>query len=78
MTAPDGDEVDIDLVSDPVTGEQVEAFDSWRVRWFLDEAADDGFSNRQIQAACDHLVRARVLRAVREGWYALADNQSRL
>jgi hypothetical protein len=38
MIAPDGREVDVDLVTDPV-GRQVEAFDAWRIRRFHGEAA---------------------------------------
>jgi hypothetical protein len=34
MIASDGREVDVDLVTDPALGHQVEAFDAWRIRWF--------------------------------------------
>ncbi len=55
MITSDGREVDVDLVTDPALGHQVEAFDAWRIRWFLDEAADDGYSHDDIIAACINL-----------------------
>ncbi|MFI7212425.1 DUF6896 domain-containing protein [Micromonospora maritima] len=72
MTAPDGREVDVDLVTDPATGRSVEAFDAWRVRWFLDEAAEDGYAPAEIGAALAQLVREGTLVEVVAGrWYAL-------
>ena len=74
MTTPDGAEVDVDLVTEPAFGHHVEAFDAWRIRWFLDEAAADGYTNKEIETACAQLVRQGCLREVVEGrWYALAD-----
>lgn len=32
MVAVDGTEVDLDVMRDPATGEQVEVFDVWRIR----------------------------------------------
>jgi hypothetical protein len=57
MTADDGREVDVDVVVDPATGDEVEAFDAWRVRWFLDEAADGGLEIADVTAACRHLAQ---------------------
>ncbi|MEU8419420.1 hypothetical protein AB0C15_00905 [Micromonospora sp. NPDC048835] len=74
MISSDGREVDVDLVTDPLLGREVEAFDAWRIRWFLDEAADDGYSNEDIVVACTQLVREGYLRDVVEGsWFALPD-----
>jgi len=73
MTAPDGREVDVDLVTDPGDGQDVEAFDAWRIRWFLHEAADESFGDAEILLACAQLTREGTLREVVEGrWYALA------
>ncbi|GAA1645397.1 hypothetical protein GCM10009828_087970 [Actinoplanes couchii] len=72
MVADDGREVDVDLVVDPATGERVEAFDAWRVRWFLDEAAGDGLDTAVVNAACRRLAVAGSLREVVPGrWFAL-------
>jgi hypothetical protein len=72
MIASDGREVDVDLVTDPALGHQVEAFDAWRIRWFLDEADDDGYDHEQITAACTELARQGHLREVVAGrWFAL-------
>ncbi|MBG6105876.1 DUF6896 domain-containing protein [Micromonospora vinacea] len=74
MVSSEGREVDVDLVTDPVLGCAVEAFDAWRVRWFLDEAADDGYNHEDIVEACSRLARAGHLREVVEGrWFALPD-----
>lgn len=73
MTTPDGREVDVDLVGDPELRQDVEAFDAWRIRWFLDEAAEGGYSNGEIDVACAYLARTGFLREVVKGrWYALA------
>ncbi len=78
MIAADGREVDVDLVTDPVRGQPVEAFDVWRIRWFLDEAADDSYSNDDILTACTHLARAGHLREIVPGrWFALSDAPGR-
>ncbi|MGW5556480.1 DUF6896 domain-containing protein [Micromonospora sp. NPDC003944] len=74
MVSSDGRAVDVDLVTDPVLGRAVEAFDAWRIRWFLDEAADDGYDHEEIVEACIHLAREGHLREVVEGrWFALPD-----
>jgi hypothetical protein len=74
MISSDGREVDVDLVTDPVLGCEVEAFDAWRVRWFLDEAADHGYSDEDIGTACTQLAGEGHLREVVEGrWFALPD-----
>jgi hypothetical protein len=78
MIAADGREVDVDLVTDPVRGQPVEAFDVWRIRWFLDETADDSYSNDDILTACTHLARAGHLREIVPGrWFALSDAPGR-
>lgn len=75
MIASDGREVDVDLVGDPDLRQDVEAFDAWRIRWFLDETAKDGYSIEEIDAACAYLARTGFLRDVVKGrWYALADH----
>ncbi|MET7373303.1 DUF6896 domain-containing protein [Micromonospora arida] len=74
MISSDGREVDVDLVTDPALGRKVEAFDAWRIRWFLDEAAADGYSQEDITQACIDLAREGRLREVVEGrWFALPD-----
>ncbi|WP_146231263.1 DUF6896 domain-containing protein [Micromonospora sicca] len=74
MISSDGREVDVDLVTDPLLGRDVEAFDAWRIRWFLDEAADDGYRHEDIVIACSHLAREGALREVVEGrWFTLPD-----
>jgi hypothetical protein len=74
MIAADGRVVDVDLVTDPVSGREVEAFDAWRIRWFLDEAARDGYSDEDITAACRCLADEGRLREVIAGrWFALPD-----
>ena len=75
MTGADGTAVDVDLVTDPSLGRTVEAFDAWRVRWFLGEAADGGHSEEDIVAACTHLAGEGLLREVIRGsWFALPDD----
>ncbi|BCY08706.1 hypothetical protein L3i22_037940 [Actinoplanes sp. L3-i22] len=75
MIADDGREVDVDLVVDPATGDQVEAFDAWRVRWFLGEADDGGLQNTDVIAACRYLAEAGALREVVSGqWFALVQD----
>ncbi|MFI7599325.1 DUF6896 domain-containing protein [Actinoplanes sp. NPDC049681] len=75
MEAPDGRAVDVDVVADPRFRRGVEAFDSWRIRWFLDEAAPDGFSNEEIVAACAQQARQGLLCEVVAGrWYALPEH----
>ncbi|WBC12537.1 hypothetical protein O7600_15205 [Micromonospora sp. WMMA1998] len=72
MTAPDGPGVDVDLVTDPATGRPVEVFDAWRVRWFLDEAAEDGYTGAEIDAALAHLTGdAALIEVVAGRWFAL-------
>ncbi|MCM0675228.1 hypothetical protein NCC78_11090 [Micromonospora phytophila] len=74
IVSSEGREVDIDLVSDPLLGREVEAFDAWRIRWFLDEAADDGYSQEDIVAACTQLASEGHLREVVGGrWFTLPD-----
>ncbi|MEV7986914.1 hypothetical protein [Micromonospora sp. NPDC085948] len=60
-------EVDVDLVTDPVLGRAVEALDAWRIRWFLDETADDGYNHEDIVEACIRPAREGYLREVVEG-----------
>ncbi|MER5337860.1 hypothetical protein [Micromonospora sp. NPDC002717] len=72
LISSDGREVDVDLVTDPLLGREVEAFDAWRIRWFLNDAADDGYSHEDIVAACTHFAGEGPLREVVEGrWFAL-------
>lgn len=73
MTAGDGREVDVDLVGDPATGDQVEAFDAWRVRRFFAEPAEGRLETTDVNAACRRLAEVGVLREVDPGrWFALA------
>jgi hypothetical protein len=70
MTSPEGTVVDVDLVRDPVLGRDMATFDTWRIRWFLDEAAADGYQTEDILAACAELTAVGELRAVVPGrWY---------
>jgi hypothetical protein len=72
MTAADGREVDVDMISDPVLGREVEAFDAWRIRRFLDEAGRGGHREDDIVAACTQLAADGELRVVLSGrWFAL-------
>ncbi|MBU2665467.1 hypothetical protein KOI35_18325 [Actinoplanes bogorensis] len=52
MAADGGREVDVDVI------DRVEAFDAWRICWFLDEVADGGLTTVDIEAACRRLVAA--------------------
>ncbi|MDH6466411.1 hypothetical protein M2302_006619 [Micromonospora sp. A200] len=66
MTDEQGQEVDIDLVDD------AEAFDTWRIKWFLDEQSDARPSVEELQTACSYLSRLGQLREMQAGrWYAL-------
>jgi len=74
MTDENGQTLDIDIVLDLATGEHVEAFDAWRIRWFLDPDAGTPAVADKIEAACQDLARARALREVpaQHGrWFAL-------
>ncbi|WP_410819015.1 DUF6896 domain-containing protein [Micromonospora sp. 050-3] len=63
-----GQAVDVDVVDD------VEAFDAWRIRWFLDEQADTRPSVEELRTACSHLASTGELLEVQAGrWYALPD-----
>jgi hypothetical protein len=74
MTDENGRMLDIDVVRDPATGEHVEAFDAWRVRWFLDPGAGSPAVASEVEAACQDLARAGELREVpgqHRRWFAL-------
>jgi len=74
MVAPDGREVDVDLITDSGLGRVVEAFDAWRIRWFLEQAAGDRHGGEDIVAACTYLCGEGQLREVVAGrWFALPD-----
>ncbi|WP_433269476.1 DUF6896 domain-containing protein [Micromonospora vinacea] len=60
--------VDVDVVDD------VEAFDAWRIRRFLNEQSDARPSVEELRAAYSHLASTGELLEVRAGhWYALPD-----
>ncbi|RAO00863.1 DUF6896 domain-containing protein [Micromonospora noduli] len=60
--------VDVDVVDD------VEAFDAWRIRGFLDEQSHARPSIEELRTACSHLASTGELLEVRAGrWYALPD-----
>ena len=64
-----GREVDVDLV-----GDDVEAFDAWRIRLFLGEGAEGRPSVEELETACTHLAGLGELREVEAGrWYALPE-----
>ncbi|MGC5032838.1 DUF6896 domain-containing protein [Micromonospora sp. DT229] len=66
MTDQQGREVDVDLV------DGVEAFDAWRIKWFLDEQSDARPSIEELRTACSYLSQLGELREVQAGrWYAL-------
>lgn len=68
MTDQQGWEVDVDLV------DGVEAFDAWRIKWFLDEQSDARPSVEELGRACSYLSGLGELREMRVGrWYALPD-----
>lgn len=68
MTDEQGHEVDLDLI------DGVEAFDAWRVKWFLDEDSDARPSVEELRAACSNLADLGELLEVKAGrWYALPD-----
>ncbi|MCO8274190.1 hypothetical protein M1L60_26675 [Actinoplanes sp. TRM 88003] len=72
MTTRDGRDVDVDLVVDRATGEQLEAFDAHRIRWFLDETARARLTDTDLNAACSHLAGAGELREVIPGqWFTI-------
>ncbi|MBG6103929.1 hypothetical protein IW249_004343 [Micromonospora vinacea] len=72
MTDEVGRVVDVDLVGD------VEAFDAWRIRWFLDEQSDAGPSVEELRTACSHLASTGELLEVQAGsWYALPDRRGK-
>jgi hypothetical protein len=74
MVSREGAVVDVDLVHDPVLSRHVEAFDAWRIRWFLDEAAADGYQDEDILAACAELTANGELREVIPGrWYCIPE-----
>jgi hypothetical protein len=67
MTDERGRTVDVDLVGD------VEAFEQWRIKWFLDEGDDQALSEDELLAACVRLVDRGELRQIgdRQRWFAL-------
>ncbi|MEV4349978.1 hypothetical protein AB0J83_36430 [Actinoplanes sp. NPDC049596] len=73
MRTPGGAVVDIDLVHDSLTGQRVEAFDSWRIRAFLADGAEVVWSEAEIEAACRRLVETGVLRVVNGFWFSVPD-----
>src|SRR6266487_5039951 len=58
MTDQQGQEVDVDLV------DGVEAFDAWRIKWFLDEQSDARPSIEELRTACSYLSSLGDLREV--------------
>jgi hypothetical protein len=74
MTNHAGQVLDLDMVRDSATGEHVEAFDAWRVRWFLDPDVGCPSLSSEIEGACLRLAREGELREVsghRGRWFAL-------
>ncbi|MFU8875881.1 DUF6896 domain-containing protein [Micromonospora sp. SL4-19] len=68
MTDQRGREVDVDLV------DGVEAFDAWRIKWFLDEQSDACPTVEELRTACSYLSSLGELREVQVNrWYALPD-----
>jgi hypothetical protein len=65
LTDDSGRVVDVDMVRDSAKGQDVEAFDAWRVRWFLDPDAGSPALRNQIEAACLYLARGRIARGAR-------------
>jgi hypothetical protein len=67
MTDEAGRTVDVDLVEG-----DVEAFDPYRVRWFLYEGGDGTLSMDDLRAACVRLADRGELRQVEESprWFA--------
>lgn len=72
MTDDQGQEIDVDLVDD------VEAFDAWRVKWFLDKGGDARPSMDELGRACAYLANLGELLEVRAGrWYAVRNFEAR-
>jgi hypothetical protein len=67
--------VDVDLISDPVhVNAYVEAFDAYRIEFFLYEGEDGDLSKDDLVAASAHLAALGELREVVPGrWFALGD-----
>lgn len=55
---------DVDMVRDSATGKHVEAFDAWRICWFLDQDGASLPSIGELQAACRTLAHEGELREV--------------
>jgi len=72
MTDEDGREVDVDLVPDSHTAIEVEAFDVWRIKFFLSSSGYHPLTNEELNAACEQLAACGELRVVKQGrWFAL-------
>lgn len=66
MIDEQGRRVDVDLV------DGVEAFDAWRIRFFLGADSAEHLSDAELIGACSYLAGLGELREVRAGhWYAL-------
>jgi hypothetical protein len=75
MTDERGRVVDVDLISDPVhVNTDVEAFDAYRILFFLYEGEDGDLSKDDLVAASAHLAALGELREVVPGrWFALGE-----
>ncbi|WP_146231675.1 DUF6896 domain-containing protein [Lentzea atacamensis] len=72
MTDEDGREVDVDLVPDSHTANEVEAFDVWRIKYFLSSNGFHPLTDEELNAACEQLAACGELRVVEQGrWFAL-------
>lgn len=72
MTGEDGREVDVDLIRDPHTTVEVEAFDVWRIKFFLSGNGYHPLADEELNAACEQLAASGELRVVEQGrWFAL-------
>ncbi|MEU4476353.1 hypothetical protein [Micromonospora sp. NPDC023888] len=61
MIDEQGRTVDVDLV------DGVEAFDAWRINWFLGEQSDAQPSVEELRTACSHLASTGELLEVQAG-----------
>ncbi|WP_053732519.1 hypothetical protein [Nocardia sp. NRRL S-836] len=72
MTDEDGRVVDVDLVRDPHTAIEVEAFDVWRIKSFLSSNRCHPPADGELNTACEQLAARGELRVVQPGrWFAL-------
>ena len=66
LQAPEGGEVDVEVLADGRLG-----FDVWRVQQFAVSLGQPPPEKAQIEKVCEELIGSRVLDRLRDHWYAL-------